>query len=173
MKMGDLLNCFLTDYATSYRRLRGLPDLPRRKKSFEKDYETELRDRLHDVLYRLKRDGLVEKSGRDIWRITRKGKKEKTEMLGKNSFPAPGSYERKESLAWNIAIFDIPEKERKKRAWLRAVLRRIGFRMLQQSVWIGKVKLPQNFIEDAGEMKILPHLEILAITRRGSLRQLR
>ncbi len=44
-----------------------------------------------------------------------------------------------------MVLFDIPEKKRKIRGWLRLQLKLWDFRMLQQSVWLGKGPLPKEF----------------------------
>src|SRR3989338_443627 len=44
-----------------------------------------------------------------------------------------------------MILFDIPEKKRKTRNWLRLQLRLWNFEMLQQSVWLGKGPLPKEF----------------------------
>lgn len=46
-----------------------------------------------------------------------------------------------------MVLFDIPEKKRKTRGWLRLQLKMWDFKMLQQSVWLGKGPLPKEFIE--------------------------
>jgi len=45
-----------------------------------------------------------------------------------------------------MVLFDIPEKKRKTRNWLRLHLKLWDFEMLQQSVWLGKGPLPKEFI---------------------------
>lgn len=44
-----------------------------------------------------------------------------------------------------MVLFDIPEKKRKIRNWLRLQLKLWDFEMLQQSVWLGKGSLPKEF----------------------------
>lgn len=44
-----------------------------------------------------------------------------------------------------MVLFDIPEKKRKTRNWLRSQLKLWDFEMLQQSVWLGKGPLPNEF----------------------------
>jgi DNA-binding transcriptional regulator PaaX len=46
-----------------------------------------------------------------------------------------------------MILFDIPEKKRKIRNWLRLQLKLWDFEMLQQSVWMGKGPLPKEFVE--------------------------
>ena len=45
-----------------------------------------------------------------------------------------------------MVLFDIPEKKRKTRNWLRLHLKLWDFEMLQQSVWFGQGPLPKEFI---------------------------
>ena len=44
-------------------------------------------------------------------------------------------------------IFDVPEKMRGKRDFLRKELRDFGFYQLQKSVWVYPYPLPQNFFD--------------------------
>ena len=46
-----------------------------------------------------------------------------------------------------MVLFDIPEKKRKTRNWLRLHLKLWDFEMLQQSVWLGKGPLPKEFTD--------------------------
>ena len=133
------------------------------------------RQRAYEFLYRLKKDGLAkqEKLGRRlIWEITSKGReKEKflKKLLSSRELPA-GDYKRERSDAIVIVSFDVPEKQRRKRHWLRAVLKRLEFRMLQKSVWIGKVKIPKEFIDDLQKLDLLEFVEIFAVTKAGTIR---
>ena len=44
-----------------------------------------------------------------------------------------------------MVLFDIPEKKRKARNWLRSQLKIWDFEMIQQSVWMGRGPLPNEF----------------------------
>lgn len=55
-----------------------------------------------------------------------------------------------------MVMFDIPEKKRKIRNWLRLQLKLWDFKMIQQSVWLGKGSLPKEFTE---------HLNLLGISK--------
>jgi DNA-binding transcriptional regulator PaaX len=46
-----------------------------------------------------------------------------------------------------MVLFDIPEKKRKTRNWLRLHLKLWDFKMIQQSVWLGQGPLPKEFTE--------------------------
>src|SRR3989344_917618 len=175
----EILNIFLTDYHTSYRRLRGIPENPKKR---ERRYAPEIeeikiqraaRQSFYDLMSRLKRDELVRKINESRWKITKQGlvKKLKLILKQKNSLPAP-KYDARESNEWTIVIFDIPERESRKREWLRAALTRLGLKMFQKSVWIGKVIFPEEFIRDLAKLQLVSYVEILAITKKGSLRRL-
>ena len=71
-----------------------------------------------------------------------------------------------------IVVFDVPEKERRKRDWLRSVLKRLELKMVQKSVWIGKVKIPKELLDDLFNLKLLDYVEIFEVSKSGSLRQL-
>ena len=70
-----------------------------------------------------------------------------------------------------IVIFDIPERERRKRAWLRLALKNIGLKLIQRSVWMGKVQIPKEFLDDIRELHLVNFVEIFEITKSGSLNQ--
>ena len=44
--------------------------------------------------------------------------------------------------AWRILFFDIPESKRKYRDYLRRVLKRVGFKELQRSIWVYPYPVP-------------------------------
>lgn len=49
--------------------------------------------------------------------------------------------------AWRIVLFDIPEKKRQYRDYLRKILKRIGFKEMQRSIWINPYPVPSFLSE--------------------------
>ena len=47
-----------------------------------------------------------------------------------------------------IVIFDVPEKKRFYRVWIRGELLLLNYKMVQKSVYIGKYPLPKSFYQD-------------------------
>ena len=108
-----------------------------------------------------------------VWQITPKGIGKLKLMADKNTANIPKkSYEILKDTDWNLVIFDIPEKFKRKRVWLREQLKDFGFTLLQKSVWIGKYKIPEEFIYDLRNLKLLPYIHIFKIHKRGSLTNL-
>lgn len=175
--LSDLFNVFLeAGYGASYGnleyRLR-----ERHRERAQAEGEREARERFQKLLYKLKKDGLVaaeNKRATPHLSITKKGRNKLAELLRrhKRRLPNTTSYEVKRANVFTIVTFDVPEKERRKRAWLREVLRNCGFNRIQQSVWIGKVKVPEQFLKDLERLKLVEAVEIFEITKTGSLRHL-
>ena len=131
------------------------------------------KQRWYQNLDYLQKQGLVRKEHhhkKSLWRITKIGV-QKLKQLKKYSqdLPASRSYVAHASRAISIVSFDIPEKERKKRNWLRVVLRNFGFQMVQKSVWVGKIKLPPEFIADLNRYHIGQYVHLFSVNRSGSL----
>ncbi len=180
--MIDLTAAFLTaGYGASAGKIerefkkRGGERLQRRANQLE---EYRQKRRFDKMLYRLKNDGLVEDKVNDsksYFKLTSKGK-ERFEILKKrraNALPDATYYvHSQKSDKFVIVVFDIPERDRRKRDWLRSALRNIGFRLVQKSVWMGKVKIPKEFLDDLKELRIVEFVEIFEISKAGSLRQL-
>lgn len=64
---------------------------------------------------------------------------------------------------WRVLVFDVPEKKRRERDVLRAMLRRLGFRYLQRSVWV----YPFDCIEIVHLLRAahrLSHITVRSIT---------
>jgi len=171
---GQILGLFFTDYHTSYRKARGLSKPKKHTKFVKKDFQEQERNRLNSLIYWLKEDGLITKSRSGLWNITKKGVKRKLNILNKkNNSPVLSFPKVIKSSEWKIIVFDIPESERRKRNQLRAMLKQLGFNMLQKSVWMGKIKLPESFIYKLNKMRIISHVEILTVTKSGSLKRLK
>ncbi|MFA6076908.1 MAG: hypothetical protein WC735_02425 [Candidatus Paceibacterota bacterium] len=126
------------------------------------------RRRLTIFISKMKHDGLIETEN-NKFKISGKG----IDKLNKLRNNLPGRfYERNHKGNSVIISFDIPERLRRKRNWLREVIRNFGFRMIHQSVWMGKGKVPKDFIEDLENLKILEFVEIFEISKTGSLKKI-
>lgn len=124
--------------------------------------------RLQLFLSQMKHDGLIKTSDQNL-KISDKGKQK---IIGlKNRLP-DRHYEVENSDRIVIISFDIPEKLRRKRNWLREVIKNLGFTMIHQSVWVGRVRVPKEFILDLERMRILEFVEIFEVTKTGSLKKL-
>jgi len=127
--------------------------------SFKKE-----RRSLQQIIYKLRKDGLLEVSDGKI-NPTGKGKLK----IKKTWNPLPDNkYGKNEESGIKIIAFDVPEKERRKRMWLRRALKELGFEMLQESVWYGNKKVPERFIRDIQEIGILDCVSILEVNKTGS-----
>ncbi len=172
----DLFKIMATDRPTSYKRARR--SLRYGPQQFKTDWVDQYRERkvFHSLLNKLKREGFIrqsEKMRNAPWRITPTGLKKLVRLQEgekRDSSPLQG-YEKKSSQKIIIIAFDVPEKERKKRYWLRAALVALGFQKLQQSVWLGKVQIPKEFLTDLKEYAMLPYVHIFSITRGGTLQE--
>jgi len=128
------------------------------------------------LIYKLKRSGLIKektKEGNKFFSLTQKGKI-KLSQLKKNSRERLPEiiYQKAKSNKFTIVIFDIPETEKRKRSWLRVALGNLGFKMIQKSVWLGKVKIPKRFLDNLFQFKLVDFVEIFEISKTGSLKQI-
>lgn len=149
-----------------------------RKERARKDPEGE-RMRIEDqrnrqLIQMLKRDELIasSRSGRSAtYSITKKGERWLDERLNGELREMPrGVYTKDSYDRVTIFTYDIPHHKRKMRDWLRGELIGIGLRMLQKSVFIGKVKIPEEMIKDLIRLELIDHVEIFEVTKRGTLR---
>ncbi len=134
------------------------------------------RRRYYELLHKMKRDGLIfsgKVDGRKVFKLTKHGIKKLhfiRKKLSDNSTVSPlPHYYKIDGKDFMIISFDIPEKERQKRKWMRSALREMGFHMVQQSFWAGKVNIPKGFIDDLRRSELLAYIEIFRATRIGSL----
>ncbi len=120
------------------------------------------------TLWRMRREGLIARDDEE-YRITEKGRSALVAYRA-GALPNPEQYEATPSEGVTIVSFDIPERERKKRSWLREVLTNMGFSMVQQSVWAGGGGVSEEFVEDLGRLKLTKQVSIFGVTKQGMLR---
>lgn len=120
---------------------------------------------LSATLSRMKKDGLLKNKDRK-WTVTLEGE----ELLNgrssdiKRFFPTLKS--QMKSIPKNlIVIFDIPEKKKRYREWLRSELVGFGFEMVQRSVWLGP-SLPKEFVEYLSDNSLLKHIKFFRSTEK-------
>lgn len=115
---------------------------------------------IHATLSRMKRNNLVEHHNH-IWNITKKGMaflaKQKAIRRHKQ-YRIPKSAERN-----MIIAFDIPERQKVMRNWLRVELVNLGFTMLQKSVWFGPAPLPSIFVSSLQKTRLLSHMKFFEV----------
>lgn len=134
----------------------------------------------YSLLAYLKKEGLItqarKKRGRlgALWQITKKGlerlKAGEKRHGPAEELPAAKRYKKSKARVFTLFVFDIPERYKHKRAWLRDALRWLGFSMLQKSVWVGKRGLPEDFLHDLRRMELLSCIHILTIQNPGTIR---
>jgi len=175
----DLLGAFLSSgYGASLGQIQYKANqLSNQRVKKKNNYEKQLRQRFYEVIYRLEKDGIiskVQKNNKKLVRLTPVGRNKKESLLKRreNILPKP-FYDGLAGDRLVIVIFDIPEKERNKRDWLRLVLNNLGLKFLQKSVWVGKVKLPRELLEDLKNLGLIQYVEIFEIGKAGSLRQVK
>lgn len=171
----ELFFIFTVPYGTSFHRAEYLL-YKKREENFQRKSDAKARHRFHELLYRLRKEGLVAESKKDnelFLKLSEKGRSilEKLRSKSAKALP-PKKYEIKDDNVLKIIIFDIPEEKKRYREWLRSVLKNLDFEMLQKSVWTGKTKIPEALLYDFKKLDLLPHIEILAVTKSGTLKKI-
>lgn len=106
----------------------------------------------------LKSRGFVRNKGpkkKTIWYITQKGK---THFHNAKDIELPP-----EDGKIRLVIFDIPEKQKSKRNWLRSQLVSCDYNQLQKSVWTGNRPLPKWLLGDIKRLDLVSHIHIVSL----------
>ncbi len=165
----EILDEILPNYHKSYKAARRVlyGGTGRNKESGKSKAE---KQKYYSLLNQLKRQRLIEcKKAHNgtFWKITTTGlKKLKFIRENKTEYICISDDKLK------IVMYDIPEKEKKKRFWLREVLKNLDFKMLQKSVWIGKNKIPETLFYHMSEKAILNYIHVLEISKKGTIKEL-
>ncbi len=133
------------------------------------NFEKEKRRQLEKYIYKLKADGLIDFLPDRKIKLSKKGKT-KAKDLHKIDLFDMNAYRKKKGQRVIIVSYDLPIKYNRERDKLREVLKVLGFRMIHKSVWVGRVRLPEKLIKGLDKMKLLHYIEILEVTKQGSLK---
>ena len=131
--------------------------------------DREKKRNLQKYIYKLKNQGLISKNPSGKIFLSSKGKK-KLCLLTKNRILDKKEYKKESSDKVTIISYDIPIAFNRERAILRDLLKLLGFQMIHKSAWVGKVKLPSQLVTDLDKLGILEFVEILEVTKSGSLK---
>jgi RNA-binding protein YhbY len=100
------------------------------------------KESIRQSLRRLNRQGIVKKRGANFM-LTKQGREMIEKIISRERI-----LKKKWDKKYRLVIFDIPEKKRGARNWLRSELYMIEYSQLQMSVFIGKHPLPEDIIKD-------------------------
>jgi len=112
---------------------------------------------LYTALDRLEKQRFINLNN-NTWHVTHAGRNwysKKKERWTPDFLDSPFQRQSKKDL---LVIFDIPEKYKHKREWLREQLKIFGYEMIQRSVWVGPSPLPHSFMNVIHELKIDTHV---------------
>lgn len=122
-----------------------------------------------NYIAKLKNSGLIfENESKQIY-LSEKGKK-KLDKFKNSPLSNKEDYEKKIGGRVVVISYDIPVAFNRERNILRDILRMLGFNLIHKSVWVGKVLLPERFIADLNRLGILDYVEILEVTKNGTLK---
>jgi hypothetical protein len=113
------------------------------------------------AINKLKRLAYVIAEG-EQWKLTEKGKQYYIQK--RNSFKQFNSPVNN-GVQNLIFIFDIPEPRKAERDWLRAQLKNLNFKLIQNSVWLGYSPLPKDFVEYLKEIKLNKCIKTFKVSR--------
>ena len=167
--MADLVSA-MTAPETSFGASWGKTDRYIRRREEERTrarLDAKERHRLATLIYQLKSAGILKPSPTSDGWLTKKGK-EKLAYLQELLFKKK-RYGCPKRGPLTLVIFDIPERYRGYRDWIRAVLYTLKFQMLQKSVFAGRIKIPEEFIRDLEQKNMLNHVHIFTLSKRGTL----
>jgi len=120
------------------------------------------------LLSKLKKENLITKANGKI-AITRDGKNYLQSRYKKPSMQKQYETEGVGEDEIVLVAFDIPEKYRNKRDWIRFHLQRFNFKVLQKSVWWGTTGLPKEFLKDMKKYKMLSYVHIFSVKKKGTI----
>ena len=165
----DFVDTFLSaGYGASLGKFQYLGNI-KAEKRLDYQIDREKRRQLQKYIHKLKKDGLISLDQEGQFQLSAKGKK-KLMLLKSNKPIDKDTYQKEVSDKVTIISYDIPEVFRRERKILRDLLLILGFNSVHKSVWVGKVKLPKQFIADLQRLGILDCVEILEVTKTGSLK---
>lgn len=133
-------------------------------------YDSKKRFRKNTIqvnISRLKKEGLIAENKNKKFYLTNKG--EEMILYIKDRYSI---LEKPWDKKIRIVIFDIPERKKHLREWLRAELGLLMFRPLQKSVYIGKYPLPNDLYQDLIKNELFNNVHIFTVDKADKQEEL-
>lgn len=127
-------------------------------------------ERIRHELWRLQARGLVAKAGRrkhSSYALTPAGHTALRRIAMR--IARPDSRDGN----WHVVIFDVPERLHKARDALRYELGQLGFRKLQESVWVSQYPVSKEFYEFMEAANLLPYAILLKVTDSSEIEKIK
>lgn len=129
----------------------------------ERQFKRFKKESIEVGISRLHKKGYLKNSPRG-WSLSHQGEKYARNTYLLSYLPSPFL---KNTPATRIISFDIPERDRTIRNWLRNQIKIFDYKMLQQSLWVGPGPLPDKFLERLRELNIRKKVKIFTITKKN------
>mgnify|MGYP001604606878 FL=1 len=110
-------------------------------------------------IYRLRKKGIIEPKGKII-HVNRENLLRFSS--GKNSVMKNIVPKKTEKI---LMSFDIPEKNKKARDWLRNQIKYWDFEMIHQSLWLGYGPLPKEFNERLKQLGVFGNVRVFRVKK--------
>ena len=165
----DFVQAFLTaGYGASFRKIENeIRIIDKDRENYK--YNRERKRQLQKYVSKLKSQGLIaENSDREI-ALSPVGIK-RLDFFKNKEILSKDAYEKQNGDKLIIVSYDIPTAFNRERDSIREILKILGFTMIHKSVWVGKVRLPEKFIQGMEKLHILRYIEILEITKQGTIK---
>lgn len=153
--IGDLIVAMLLSNKNSCRF---------RKIIREREFARYKKESIQVSLSRLNKKGYLDNSPSG-WSLTKKGKLLANKTLLFSYIPSPFN---KNPPSNTIISFDIPGPKRLTRDWLRNQIKIFGYKMLQQSLWLGPGPFPNDFLKRLNDLEIRDNIKIFPIKKKES-----
>lgn len=127
-------------------------------------------ERIRHELWRLQARGLVAKAGQrrqSTYALTPAGRSTLRRVAMRIARP-----DRRDG-SWHVVVFDVPERLRKTRDALRYELVQLGFRKLQESVWVSPHPVSKEFYEFMEAASLLRYIILLKVTDTSEIEKIR
>lgn len=122
------------------------------------------KDTFRRLLYRLYKTGWIEKTVKDnqvYLQLTNRGKKQII-----RDFPLLAWQKQKWDKIWRVVVFDIEEKQKRTREFLRAKLYELGFGQLQKSIYISPFDVADDMAEFLEHQRLLGRVFVWEVRHR-------
>ncbi len=154
----------LDDVSDFLFRVRNSSDFfPEKRKFFRNLKKKKDRKQFNQFLNYLKKQGYIKSSNLKRKKgvlLTPKGEKKalkiETQILSKNK-------KRRKDKKWIMVMYDIPERKRRQRHFLRSEMLFLGFKKLQNSVWVCPYDVSKNMDKIIEKLSLSSYIKIFLI----------